>query len=169
MRKKAQAFADQAIYAILVLVFIVVFVLAGFIMVQFNSIFSGSEIFEENETLQDLRGDALETAIAFDISVVTIVLGLGVVIFLSAFFFQNAPFFFGFFLMLTFIFMLISFPLVNGIYDLVNDTVFAETIALMPATIFFINNWAWVVVSYVVFVIVGFGAKARIGDGGSGL
>jgi len=163
--KKGQAFLDQAIYPIYLLFVVLFLVVMGLVFVNFNSIFGTSE-FSSNTDIQDLRTDALDTVGGFDIAIIILVVGFAVVIFLSAFFFNNAPFFFGIFLMLTFIFMLISFPLINGIYDFVNGTSMAVTISLMPATNFFINNWVWVIVAYVSSAIVGFGAKSKLEEGG---
>lgn len=162
--RKGQAFMDYAIYGIFILFAVIILIIVGMLMVTFNSVFA------DNPDLKDVRDGALEGVTGFDIAVVILVIGMAVVIFMLSYMFNNSPVFFGIFLMLTFIMLLISIPMVNGVYDFISQTSLAPTMARMPATNFIINNWVWVIVTYVGVSIVGFGAKSKAEDiGGASL
>lgn len=164
MRRKAQAWADFAVYGVLILFSVVFLVGVGLLTLTFSDAFSG------NSDLTSLTDAATAMPTGFDITIITIIIGLGVIIFLTSYLFNNSPIFFGLFLLLILIMLLVSIPMVNGIYDMLQQDSVAAVKAKMPATNFFISNWIWVLLFYVTVSIVGFAAKGRVEDfGGLGI
>lgn len=158
--KKGIGFVDLGLMLLIILILFVSFAVAIYFMDVVNTEiqnFGNDTIPQESlNAVAQLNSNFAPTLDYILVAGLFIILaGL----FLSMWLLDNLPGIFVFFFIMTIIFVFISLPLINMIYDTTQDSFMGLYFAQMPYFTFFVNNWILVITVFVAALIVGYAAK----------